>query len=170
MTAIPPLTFRYLDGKMVPRSKAQADRHYVEGETYALEEYNARSINSHNHFFASLTDAWTNLPEALADTYPSIEHFRKRLLIQAGFCDEQKTVFSTEKDAIKAAAIAWQRDDYCVADVQGNVLTIWTAKSQSMRAMGRADFQKSKSAVLELAASLIGTTTDALAESAEKAA
>lgn len=162
MTAAP-IPFRYTEGKMVPRSRSMADRYYADGELYMLEEYHQRSTNSHNHYFAALNSAWLNLPETLSSDYPTEDHFRKKLLIQAGYCDEQKTVFSTSNDAIKASAIALQHDDYCVANVEGRVLTIWTAKSQSMRAMGKADFQASKEKVLELAASMIGTTAKELA-------
>lgn len=170
MTAIPPLTFRYIDGHMVPRSRAQADRHYVDGETYTLEEHAERSLNSHNHYFAALHSAWLNLPVELSDAYPTETHFRKRLLIQAGVCDEQKIVFATANDAIKAAGLVLARDDYCVADVQERTLTIWTAKSQSMRSMGKEAFQASKEKVLELAASLIGTTADTLSQNAGQSA
>jgi hypothetical protein len=171
MTATPPLPFRYIDGHMVPRSRTMADRYFAEGETYALEEVHARSHATHAHYFAALHDTWMNLPEALSPQYPSSEHLRKRLLIQAGYCDEQQIVFATENDAVKAAGLVLARDDYCVADVQGRALTIWMAKSQSMRAMGKATFQESKTKVLELAASLIGTTPETLtAQSQQHAA
>jgi len=170
MTGIPPLTFRYIDGHMVPRSRAQADRYYAEGELYALEETHARSDATHRHFFATLHDAWLNLPETMAPQYQTPEHFRKRLLIQAGYCDEQQIVFATENDAVKAASLVLGRDDYCVTNVEGRTLTIWTAKSQSVRAMGAKDFQASKTAVLELAASLIGTTPETLTQNAGQAA
>lgn len=163
MTAIPPLPFRYIDGHMVPRSRAMADKYFAEGEVYTLEEHHARSINSHNHYFASLHDVWLNLPEAMSADYPSEDHLRKKLLIRAGYCDEQQIVFATENDALKAAGLVLARDDYCIADVSERTLTIWTAKSQSMRAMGKQVFQESKTKVLELAASLIGTTPEILA-------
>lgn len=166
MKSAPPLPFRYIDGKMVPSSRRQADRYFVEGEAYALEEHNARSLNSHNHYFAALHSAWLNIPENLSPEYPSEEHFRKKLLIQAGYCDTQNIVFSTSNDAIKASSLALARDDYCVANVEGRVLTIWTAKSQSMRAMGKQVFQESKTKVLEIAASMIGTTPETLTKSA----
>lgn len=169
MTAKPPIAFRYTNGAMIPRLRSQADRFYEEGESYVLEEYHSRSINSHNHFFATLNDAWMNLPERLAGEYPTAEHLRKRLLIQAGYCDEQKVVFSTANDAIKASAIALAHDDYIVADVSDRTLTIWTAKSQSVKAMGAKDFQASKSAVLEIAAQMIGTDTKTLTHNAATA-
>lgn len=162
MSAIPPLPFRYVEGKMVPRSRAMADRYFAEGEVYTLEEHHARSLNSHNHYFASLHSAWLNLPEALSAEYPTEDHFRKKLLIRAGYCDEQKIVFATDNDAIKAAGLVLARDDFCVADVKERVLTIWTAKSQSMRAMGKQQFQESKTKVLELAAEMIGLTLEEL--------
>jgi len=44
------------------------------------------------------------------------------------------------------------------------------AESQSMRAMGRARFEQSKESVLDYVASLIGVSTDALAENSASAA
>ena len=49
-------------------------------------------------------------------------------------------------------------------------VTVMTAKSQSMRAMGRVEFQRSKEAVLDVVAQMIGVKRDALAANAGKAA
>lgn len=148
----------------LPRFRKECDRDFVIGEIYTLEPLEERSGQSHRHYFAAIKDAWANLPEELSGEYPTPEHFRKRLLIEAGFCDEQKTVFSNPSDAIKAAAIILERDDYVVAEAKGRVLTVWTAKSQSMRAMDKATFQDSKDKTLEIAANMIGTTAAELSK------
>ena len=61
-------------------------------------------------------------------------------------------------------------DDFAIVVVTGSVVTRFTAKSQSQRAMGKADFQASKDAVLDLAAQLIGATPQQIEESARTAA
>ena len=74
------------DGEaMVPRHPRRADQLFVVGETYPLIINEDRSVATHNHEFAWLREAWLNLPETLADLYPSPEHLRKRALIEAGY-------------------------------------------------------------------------------------
>lgn len=150
----------------LPRFRKECDKEFVIGETYVLETIEERSGATHRHYFASMKSAWANLPEAVAADYPTAEHFRKRLLIEAGFCDEQKIVFSNANDAIKAAGLVLARDDYAVAEAKDRTLTIWTAKSQSMRSMDKATFQASKEKTLELAAAKIGTSVEALSSQA----
>jgi hypothetical protein len=162
MNTTPPIVFVYHDGVMVPRSRAQADKWYGDGEVVALERFEQRSISSHNHEFAVLASAWENLPSEFYADYPTPEHFRKRLLIEAGYCTVEKIVFSTAQDAIKAAALAMAVDDYNVATADGRTFTRYIAKSQSMKAMGKKDFQASKQAVLELAAAKIGVSARSL--------
>jgi hypothetical protein len=121
-----------------------------------------RSQASHDHEFAWLAEAWRNLPEHLADIYPSPEHLRKRALIEAGWCTETVVDCSTAAAALRMAAIVPALDEFAYAVVRGPILTIRRAKSQSRRAMGAADFQKSKSDILDVVSRLIGVTPDAL--------
>jgi hypothetical protein len=46
-------------------------------------------------------------------------------------------------------------DEYAIVTVREAVVTVYTAKSQSMRAMGRETFQKSKDDVLAWAEAFI---------------
>lgn len=153
----------------LPRFRKACDKVFVIGENYILETLEERSAATHRHFFAALKSAWVNLPEEYGAEYPTILHFRKRLLIEAGYSDVSKVVFSTAKDAIIAAALAMAIDDYSVTTVEGRVLTHFTAKSQSMKAMGKKDFQASKTAILELAATKIGTTPKELSATTPQA-
>jgi len=56
------------------------------------------------------------------------------------------------------------------ATVREAVVTVYTAKSQSLRAMGKADFQASKDAVLGIVSEMVGTTPAELRREAGRAA
>lgn len=154
-----PLIFTW-DGEVMRPAGAgwarRADKAFVVGERYSLVEEADRSQATHNHFFASLHDLWSNLPESMTEDFGNFEGFRKRGLIAKGYCTVADTVFSCEADAVKAAAIATGSDPYCVVDVRGQVVRIYRAESQSRRAMGAKRFAESKSAVLQWAADLVG--------------
>lgn len=121
-----------------------------------------RSPNSHNHEFAWLTEAWRNLPENCADLYPSAEHLRKRALIAAGYYDEIITDVGSKAGALRVAAMLHAIDDFAVVSVRGPIVIRRTAKSQSRRAMDKATFQASKTAVMEVVAQMLGVTPDEL--------
>src|SRR5258708_5689576 len=83
-----PIAFEWDGEAMKPLQPKLADKEYVVGERYTLAPFEQRSLATHNHEFAWLYEAWMNLPEALAEQYPSPEHLRKRALIDAGYYDE----------------------------------------------------------------------------------
>ena len=155
---------------MVPKHPGIADREYVVGEEYRLAPVEERSAASHSHYFASLTEAWRNLPEDMAERFPTVEALRKWALIKAGFRDERSVVCSNKTEAQRIATFIRHLDDMTVVVVTEATLTVMTAKSQSMRAMGRVEFQRSKEAVLDVVAQMIGVKRDALAANAGKAA
>ena len=71
---IRPVTFIWTaDGRMapMPRFKRMCDQQFVVGEEYPLQILEARSRRAHNHFFASVHEAWKNLPEDVATDMPS---------------------------------------------------------------------------------------------------
>jgi ABC-type nickel/cobalt efflux system permease component RcnA len=47
-------------------------------------------------------------------------------------------------------------DDFAVVTVSEAVVTVYTAKSQSMRAMGKKAFAESKEAVLRILSEMLG--------------
>jgi len=155
---------------MVPRSKAMACRTYVDGEAYRLDVVEERSINSHNHEFAWLHEAWKNLPETLADQYPTSEHLRKRALIDSGFYNETIIDCGTNAAALRVASHLRSRDGFALVIVRGAFVIERTAKSQSRRSMGKEEFQRSKTALMDTVAALIGTTPETLAANSGKAA
>jgi len=170
MTA--PLYFRWDGDQMVPlpRFADRARKQYAVGETYRLVEENERSQQSHSHFFAAINEAWKNLPHDIAESYPSANHLRRWALVKAGFADERSIVAGSNEEARRIAAFVRPSDPYAVITVGGCVVKVFTAKSQSRKAMNKADFQSSKTAVLEIVSALVGVSADELSANAGKAA
>lgn len=142
----------------LPRFQKAADKQFVIGQQYRLEVSEERSTASHNHYFAAVTEAWKNLPHGSEDQFPTPEHLRKYALVKAGYCDTTTVVLSSRDNALRVAAICRRLDAYAIVIAIHNTVTVHTAKSQSHRSMNRAEFQASKSAVLEIVAAMVGTT------------
>lgn len=132
------------------------DKQLVIGETLRWQIVSERSAASHAHYFACVASAWASLPESLAADFPSPEHLRKHALIKAGYCSMNRLAFRTNADAVAACAVLSSMDSYSICDVAGNVVTVYRATSQSMRAMGKKAFQESKDKVLDVISQLIG--------------
>ncbi|MBK5958055.1 hypothetical protein CCR97_07970 [Rhodoplanes elegans] len=159
------------DGFVVLNSfRKRADQDFVVGEVYNLEVVEQRSAKSHRFYFAALTEAWRNLPEHMADQFPNPEALRKWALIKAGYCDERSIVCASKAEAHRVAAFVGPMDEFAVVTVSEAVVSVYTAKSQSMRAMGGKVFNESKQRVLDIVSGLIGTTSVALTSQAENAA
>jgi hypothetical protein len=129
---------------------------------YTLGITEERSAASHRHYFACINDAWRNLPEDKVERYPSPEHLRKWALIRAGYHNERSIVCQNKKQAEAIIALVEALDEFSVAVVRGNVIKIYTAKSQSTDNMPREQFEKSKQDVLAILAEVIGVTTKQL--------
>lgn len=173
MSAAPPIMFRWQGGAFVPSRSGWAKlaaRHFKEGEEYALIEHHDRSMNSHAHYFAAVNEAWKNLPEILAQEFPSPTHLRKYALIKAGFYTSNTFVCGNQEVAQRMAAFMQPMDEFSIITVEGGVVTRYTAKSQSFQSMGREEFKKSKEAVLDVLASMIETSREALEQNAGAAA
>ena len=143
---------------------------FVIGQTYTLEEIKDRSSASHRHYFACINDAWLNLSEAAAVQFPTPEHLRKIALIASGYADIRTHVCSSKAEAVRTAAFIRPLDSYAIVNVKEAVVTVSTAQSQSVRAMGAQEFQASKTKTLDYIAALIGTTPAELERNAREAA
>ena len=172
MTDMMPVCFDWDGEAMIPqeRFKRRAEQQFVIGDTYRLVVEEERLANSHRHYFASLAEAWRNLPEDLADRFESPEALRAWALIKTGYHDETSVVCDTEADAKRIASFMGMLRDYAVIVVKGNVVKRYTAKSQSVRAMDKAAFEASKRDVLDLVASMIGVDPRQLAAEASRTA
>ncbi len=153
----------------LPRFAPLARQRFSSYQLYRMEVQEERSIRTHNHFFACLHDAWLNLPESYTGRFADPNHLRKWCLITAGFRDERSIVASNEAEAEKIAAFVKPTavENYAIVTVVGCVVTIYTAKSQSLKAMGKKDFQASKEAVFEVLARMIGVEVTDLKSNSE---
>lgn len=152
-----PVIFEWSGEAMVPlrRFHNLANAEFTVGERYHMEPKEVRSLASHNHYFATLNDIWLSLPERYGDQIPSVEHMRKWALIRTGFRDERSIVCASKAEAQRVAAFLKPMDDFALVVVSEATVTVYTAKSQSMRAMGKEQFQRSKEAVLDYCQSMI---------------
>jgi hypothetical protein len=154
-----------------PYFQSIADKQYVIGEKYLLTVQQERSVNSHKHYFANLMEAFVNLPERYKDQFPTFDIFRAHGLILTGWRDHQVIIYPTNEAAQETAAMFRPRvSDLEIMVVTENTLTILTAKSQSLRAMGKEDFAKSKADVLAWAWNLVGVDPEVGAANAGRAA
>lgn len=164
-----PVIFEW-DGEVMvpwPRFVKLCNAQYVVGEDYRLDVMEDRSTVSHNHYFASLSEAWKNLPEDIAERFPSTEYLRKWALVKAGYADERTFVCSTKTEAQNLAAFLRPLDQYAVIVVKEKTVKVYNAQSQSTKAMGAKEFQDSKQKVLDIIAGLIGVQTETLNQSGE---
>jgi len=163
---IPPLEFQWRevyddDGEpqaaMIPVSRhtERAIKIFVPNQVYVLTAIEERSYASHAHQFAWLHEKWRDLPEVLKTRFPTSEHLRKHALIMSGFRNERAYVCSSIAEARRMAAFLGNMEEHSIVSIRGDVVLYWTAQSQSYPAMGKAAFQRAKSAVLQYTDDLI---------------
>ena len=92
------------------------------------------------------------------------------MLIRAGYRDERTIVAASMAEAQRIASFVRPLDEYAVVQVHEATVSVYTAKSQSARAMGKAAFQQSKRDVLDALSEMIGVERKALDANAGKAA
>ncbi len=172
MTTIP-IMFSWDGEHMIPAStywSRQCDEQFVVGERYRLVEEHERSQVSHNHEFAFIKEAWNSLPDALLDQYPSSEHLRKYGLIAKGHCTmTQHPCVSAAEAERTEASLRKHVDTYAIVRRRGAVVTVYEAVSQSYRSMGKAQFQKSKSDLMEFIGDLLDVDPATLSKVQEAA-
>lgn len=130
-----------------PYWQRRADKEFARGEVLRLTHNAERSSKSHARYFARVHEAWASLPPILAEQYPSDDHFRRFCLIKAGYCTTQHMPCGTHEAALKFAAFVRPLDSYALVQVQGSVVYVFRAESQSYKAMGKQRFQESAAAV-----------------------
>lgn len=134
--------------------------HFVIGEQYFIDPESPRNMAEHRAYFAQIANDWRNLPEITAHRFPNPEHLRKYALIRTGYADERAIVCRSNRDALMLAAFIGGLEDYCIVEVVEDTVRAWVAKSQSVRAMGAADFKKSKNQVLDYLATMLQVSRD----------
>jgi hypothetical protein len=159
------MAFRWTGAEMVPMRPQAAAKEFEVGRRYWLDEVSERSWASHAQQFAFVNQVWENLPENLADLYPTPTHLRKRALIQAGFYDETIIDAGSKAAALRMAAYVRGADEFAAVFVRGPLVIVRKAKSQRMHGhdrMDKAEFERSKTAIMEVIANLIGVTPEQL--------
>lgn len=185
MTMMLPVVFNWLevdrvDGEgevhrvkaMVPQPRYGkiADLQFHDGEEYPLVVLEARSRESHNHYFAAVAEGWHNLPEEISARFPSAEHLRKWALIECGWFDEHEVDCGTKRAAREAAMLCRRLDVFARIHIHESMVLVRRATSQSAKAMGKGEFENSKRAVLDLISSMIGVPSSALKKHAGRSA
>lgn len=167
-----PMPYRWSGDAWVihPRFQRQADAAFAIGETRMMVEVEERSEVSHRQEFAWLKDAWMSLPEQIATNYPSAEFLRKQALIATGWCTIRDYPCNSRAEAVRLAAnMRSEADEYTIVQVEHTVVRVMKAKSQSMKAMGKADFEASKRDILEWVAKLLEVEPATLDKQSEAA-
>jgi hypothetical protein len=95
---------------------------------------------SRRYFFAALRDAWANLPDAMRERFPNAEVLRKHALVAIGYCDVITLAVGSKAAAPQIASAFRLKDQYCIATVRGDVVTIYTARSMARRVLLKKDF------------------------------
>jgi hypothetical protein len=170
MSEAPPIRFVWQGDSFTPAApywQRMCDKHYVIGNSYDLVPHEDRSTKSHNHEFAWLNEAHANLPENLAEQYPTPDHLRKRALIEAGYYDEQVIDAGTNAAALRIAVgvRSFPGESFSLVTVRNGFVIIRRPRSQSRRAMNAKEFQESKTKIMEIVAEMIGTTPAELSRS-----
>lgn len=167
-----PVIFCWDGEAMVPAGgywARKSDEQFVVGQRYRLAEENEQSDKSRAHEFAWLKEAWNSLPDSLLDQYPNSEVLRKHGLIAKGHCTLAQHSCASVAEAERLAIILRPYDVYAIVRQRGPVVSVYTAVSQSRRAMGGAMFQKSKSDLMEFVGDLIGVDPQTLGRQGEAA-
>ena len=164
----------YWDGEVFrpdsPYKVRCADKQFARGEVLRLVDEPEHSTRSRQHMFAAVEEAWKNLPPLLAERFSSPDALRKYALIKSGHCYSDSVICPSHADAMRVSAWGRQIDEFTLVTVNKNVVTRYTAKSQSKQAMSKEEFQTSKDDVLRVVSELIGVAKQELADNAGKAA
>ncbi len=88
--------------------------------------------------------------------FPTAEHLRKFALIRCGYSDQRQIVCASKAEAQRVAGFVRPMDEYAVVTTSEAVVSVFTAQSQSRKAMGHRPFQESKNKVLDYIAGLLG--------------
>lgn len=162
------------DGVFVPlpRFKKLCDMQFAVHEEIAIIRFEERSMSQHRGYFASVRDAFVNLPEEYDGRWTDEDHFRHWALCEVGVCTISERVYTTQKDARQAAREIQESDPFAQIAFthDGCGMIVRRAKSQSVPAMGKHAFEDSCRRVIELVAPMSRTTPTELRKNAGRSA
>lgn len=115
------------------------DAHCPEcGAILSSDLYSADAMR--RRFFAQIRDIHSNLNDDMRRRWTSSETLRKHALIAVGWCDVMTVVAGSKAAAPGVAAALLSKDQYCLIDIRGDVLTMYTARSMSRRVLLKPQF------------------------------
>lgn len=151
-----PETFDFEGQKWFPAS-------YVLELEDALRE-KMRDASDLRGYMATINELFQSLPERLerAPYAKSADTFRKHALIKTGYCDVDTIVFEHSDQAARMAATIGYRArmgyGYALTLVRENMVLCSVPHSQSIKAMGRETFNKSRGDVLDYCRGVVGVS------------
>lgn len=122
-----------------------------------IKDKKSRSKRSHDHFFARVVECWETMPDDLKERFPNAEYLRKWALVKSGYCNQTTFVLESKDDTKNVITLVRTLDPFSIIIVRDNIVTVYTAKSQSLKDMGAKDFQESKDAIFRVIGELLGT-------------
>lgn len=125
-----------------------------------------RSRETHDHYFACVAAAFETLPEAVEPDFADADHLRKWALIKAGYRKQRSVLCETEEEAARLMMLGKALDNHSFLERRGSIVTVYSAESQSYKAMGKERFAQSKEAVLKILSELLGVDVAELAAAA----
>ncbi len=158
-------------GALVPLNRFEDifNAEFEVGKLFRMEEVESRDMVSHQHYFATIREHWTNLPERYEPDHPTPTHLRKWALIETGWYDKEAIVMKSPDSAAAVASYA-RRDEFALVIVDDRVVNIYRAKSQKTKHMNAKNFQRSKWDVLNFLDDLIGVNRGETAANAGQSA
>lgn len=153
--------------KPLERFKALCDHQFVVGEEYPLGLFANRSPKSLQYYMGRVQAGFDNLPENLKEKYPSPEHLRAWCLCRVGYATHRQYVMKNAAEARKMAREERKDHPYAVIAIKDETVDVWNARSQSRNVMEEAEFEESKSKVLDLISQIIGVSVDDLHKDSE---
>lgn len=163
--------------RFLPTAKRQfqTEQKYRPGDWIVGED--VRSTAQHKRYFAALREAFDQLPETIARRWPTVEHFRHWLLIEANWKDEKEINCEDETHAKRLATFVRTETPFARITVATNprtgkktIVVIERAMSQDYSAMDKETFKRSSDDVLDLAATFIQVPRGKLLKEAGRSA
>lgn len=121
----------------------------ISGDYFSADQMRRR-------FFACIRDAHANLTDEHRQRWPNPEALRKAALIAVGHCDSIQVAVGSRAAAPGVANAFRMKDEYCLAVIQGDVVTIYTARSMARRVLPKKQFMEVADAVFTYIASRTG--------------
>ena len=168
----PPIISAQWDGEVLRplRRHARAcDDTLTVGEVYRIEVVDEAQSARDRQFHAALREAWLNLPEAIAEEFPSVESFRHYLLVKCGYCTTVRLPFASERAARESLPLL--QTEGAILHVERAVVTVIRPMSQKLRGgMPKEQRLQSYRDVADMAAGMVGVTPAQIAANVDQAA